>query len=597
MVATLMVMTLVAIIISVAVSGSMTVTRTVSADYQATRAFYAAEAGAEAALAQIEDAVQDGIIADGELAAMTAPTLEGFDFTAFSIEKDGPVIQETLADGPFAGMYSLTQKLVITSRASDATGSHGAVILGAKAQAIPIFQFAVFFEGGFVDAAGSRKDMVGRVHTNDSFYLSGADLHFHKSMTTPGGIYRDSHIGHEDPSTIGIFIKDASNNDVELTFDTADTPDPEAFKSKSEADFDSRLRTGAFGTDSLSLPLPDGVTPRELILPRQGDDGDAEKITKFAWKAGMYVTVDLTQHEDPNVVCGAVPPPGLPALIPKITITRYDGGTPVPDGYKCHIFHFKWEAFFDNSEEGWVDVLDFDIQMLKDWDAVYPVDFLPEIVYIEFINGSVSNTGVTDPNNDGSFNNQYFPTLRIKNGAELPNPMTIGSEYPLYVVGDYNTINWKPSALFGDRLGALSNNWDDSHWANQSDNSDNRNPNATNTSQYFAVITGTGEGNVGCFHEDPGCSTTPPYGPGGWVKLLEDWRECGDRCTHTMIGSFIVLWAPQYATEYGNYPGQDYYRRPYRNWSFDPRFENPDSLPPGTPMVGQVFRAAFRESY
>jgi hypothetical protein len=85
------------------------------------------------------------------------------------------------------------------------------------------------------------------------------------------------------------------------------------------------------------------------------------------------------------------------------------------------------------------------------------------------------------------------------------------------------------------------------------------------------------------------------------VKLLEDWKACAGgpdgRCIQTMIGSYITLWAPQIASAYGNFPGIDYYRRPVRDYRFDNRFENPDSLPPGTPVVGQVFRAAFRQSY
>ncbi|NIR45704.1 MAG: hypothetical protein GWN99_14990 [Gemmatimonadetes bacterium] len=609
LIATLLIVVLVAIVIAAAVSSSMTVRRTTSADYQSTRAFYAAEAGAEAALVRIEEAVQDGVIEDSELADMTPPTLPGFEFTEYVVAKDGAPFREPLSDGPFAGMYSLTQNLTITSKATDPTGAHGAVVLGAKAQAIPIFQFAVFFEGGFVDDAGSRKDMIGRVHSNQGFYLSGCDLHFHKTMTTPGGIYRDGFTSHEsisgdasDPCGIHVFLKDGSNNDKELTFDSADTPDPEQFKAKAEADFQGKLRTGAFGTDSLNLPLPDGVPPHELIRPRDGDDGTAEKATKFAWKADMYVSVDLTTHVDPAMACGAVPPPGLPALIPDISVVRYDGGTPLPDDMKCHIFHFKWEAFFDNAEEGWVDVLDIDIGQLNAWDASYPVDYLPEIIYVEFINGSTSNSSITDPHSDGEFNNGYFPILRIRNGAQLPGPLTVGSEYPLFVMGDYNTINWQPAALFGDRLAVLSNAWDDSHWANQGDNEDNRNPNADDTSQYFAVITGVGEGNLGCFHEDPACTTALPYGGSGWVKMLEDWKACSGgpdngRCVHTMIGSFISLYAPQHASPWGGYPGTSYYRRPVRNWSFDTKFETPENLPPGTPVVGQVFRAAFRESY
>ncbi len=596
--ATLLVVVLVAVIVAATVQATLTVTRTVSADYQSLRAFYAAEGGTEHALSRIEIGLEDGVLTDDELAFISAPSLEGFEFLQLEVVRDGPPTKEVLSDGSFSGMYSITQRLDITSSVTDASGAYGSLVLGAKAQAIPIFQFAVFFEGGFVDAAGSRKDMYGRVHSNRGFFLSGSDLHFHEVMTTPGGIYRDGMTYHEDPSNIGVYIEDASTNEVQLTFDSADTPDPEQFKARSQADFDARLRTGAFGTDSLRLPLPAGMVPRELIRPREAGDTESEMETKFAWKADMYVTVDLGSHPDKNTACGGVPLPSAPAKIPGITVTRPYGGAVPSDEWKCRIFDFEWEAFFDNAEKGWVDVLDVDVAELRDWMLPGNGGDSTRIIYVEFITAPVTDPGTTDPHNNGNFDDRYFPVLRVRNGAQLPGPLTLGSEYPLFVIGDYNSVNWKPSALFGDRLTALSNNWNDSDWCNQNDEWDSSCPDAgSHTAQYFAVVTGTGEGNIGCFHEDPACTTTPPHGPGGWVKMLEDWDTCGGRCVHTMIGSFISLSAPQIASPWGNHPADSYYRRPVRNWSFESRFEMPDSLPPGTPVVGQVLRAYFRESF
>jgi hypothetical protein len=38
----------------------------------------------------------------------------------------------------------------------------------------------------------------------------------------------------------------------------------------------------------------------------------------------------------------------------------------------------------------------------------------------------------------------------------------------------------------------------------------------------------------------------------------------------------------------------DYYWPPTRDWQFDTRFEYPENLPPGTPVVGNVIHTAFR---
>ena len=85
------------------------------------------------------------------------------------------------------------------------------------------------------------------------------------------------------------------------------------------------------------------------------------------------------------------------------------------------------------------------------------------------------------------------------------------------------------------------------------------------------------------------------------MKMLEDWKESacpGGRCTSQITGSWIWLWAPQYANAESSVPStHQTYVRPDRVWGFDSRFMDPDNLPPGTPALGQMFRAAFRESY
>ncbi len=60
--ATLIVVTLIAAMAAAAVSAAMSTTRAANADYLANRAFYAAEAGAEHALAQVELALADGFL-------------------------------------------------------------------------------------------------------------------------------------------------------------------------------------------------------------------------------------------------------------------------------------------------------------------------------------------------------------------------------------------------------------------------------------------------------------------------------------------------------------------------------------------------------
>ena len=110
LVATLMVMVLIAALIATATSGVLTVLRTSNLDYRSSRVFYASEGGAEAIMAQLQDALDDGDLTDAELAALTPPTIPGFEFDSLTVEKIGGLVTETITDGPYAGLYSLTQK-------------------------------------------------------------------------------------------------------------------------------------------------------------------------------------------------------------------------------------------------------------------------------------------------------------------------------------------------------------------------------------------------------------------------------------------------------------------------------------------------------
>jgi hypothetical protein len=238
-----------------------------------------------------------------------------------------------------------------------------------------------------------------------------------------------------------------------------------------------------------------------------------------------------------------------------------------------------------------------DIGELRAWAT--SVGEAPRIIYVEVKPGPVQVQSQTSKSNDGL----YYPVLRVRNGSQLPGPLTVGSQYPLYMQGHYNNVNWQPSAVFGDRLTGLSECWNDPVSPTKQPTG-GYNPNACDTYQYFAVVTGESEGYLGCYHHgsDPGCEPIPAdRGLGVTVQNLEDWRDsphCSGRCDYWIIGSFITFWAPNIATKWGNYPNPDRkYRAPQRNWSFDNRFMNPENLPPGTPNVGYVLRASFREGY
>jgi len=589
---TLIVLLLMSTLAVIAFAGAVTSIRTTNIDYRNARVGYASEAGAEAIMAQIDVNLQDGVLTDAELAAMTAPSIPGFTVDSFKATKVGGIVKETITQGPFVGMYSLTQNIDIQSSVRDASNNRSAVVVSVKAQAIPIFQFAAFWEGELEEYAGPTKHIYGRVHANGNLHLGCNDCHLHDPVTSPNKVRRDHRDSHFDPegANINVFIYNAAGAPVKLTFDSEEIPGAAAFRAQSDALFNGRLKTDAYGVDSLRLPLPTGILPRELIRPREASDTPEEQEVKFAWQADMYVTVDLTNRVAFNSTCSGT----STTKHPTITVVRYDGG-PVPtNAAKCNIFKFKFDAFGDGHEWRWVDALTVELDTLRTWLTGVGGP-KPDVIYIEFKKPTVNMTdsAATDPagDNPGSGGGIPFLALRLRDGTQLHDRLSIGSEYPLYVRGDYNTTTKKPAGVFGDTYTWLSTSYPDGGIPTIP-----KSPvAAANVTHNFAIVTGTGEGYVGCYHEVAGCVQPPQGGGAGWFRSLED----ATGKTYTFRGSFVSLWAPVHATVWGACQGPQascapHYVRPNRVTQFETMFLWPDSLPPATPVVGNVIHTAYR---
>lgn len=566
--ATMLVLILMTVLMAAAYTAAVSATRSSTLDYRSARVSYAAEGGADAVLAQLADALEDGLLEDGELAAVESPEMEGFTFADMGVRKIGGAEVETVTDGPYAGLYSLTQKLEITSLATDPYGNTSAVVVSAKAQAFPIFQFGVFFEQDLEATNGPPMTFAGWVHSNGNIYLSSANAWYRDMITTPNKVFHDRKDNHDVNN--GVWIADATGTDVRLTFDSRTHPSPGAFQARSGTDFDNRLRTDAYDVDSLRLPLPAEVDAYELLRPRDADDGDLEQEAKFSWKSDFYAVVDMN-----NLNPGANPDAELCA---RMTITR-PSGQAVPARPQCQqIFGFSWETFWESREQRYVDALDVNMNELFAWAGGNP-GRIPSIVYVTFINPGSGR----DPSGDG-----IFPVVRLWNGQTLGNPITVATDRPIYVQGDFNVGAWQPAAVVGDAINLLSNSWDDSdHEAPVIVR-----PGASSTTFLFAIL--AGHSATPCDHEDVGCpgGYTDFYGGGieNYPRFLENWA--GRTLTYT--GALVSIHLSQYAV--GTWSGRPY-SPPRRDWSFDTRFEDPQNLPPGTPVVGNILHTAFRPVY
>ncbi len=469
-------------------------------------------------------------------------------------------------------MIGLNQQIDIGINATDPANNRASVVVTANAQSIPLFQFGVFYDGDLEIHNGPNLDFAGWVHTNSNLYLnSGTSQRFLDLITTPDSIFwQRKNTSARNNNT---HIADASGTVQTLNFDSRSNPG-QSFVAASNALFNGRVMTGVSGVQPLRLPLPIGMPPIALIEQRNmADDADTRAV-KFAWKATAHITVDLAQLNNVNTCAG-------------LTMV----GSPLPTGADCAlIFAGDDEAFWDGRENIGADAFTINMAALQLWaNGNVARDY--SIVYITFTNVNAGNL------------NRDYPVVRIQNGATLLWPVTVSTDRPMYIQGNFNTVGWQPASFISDAITFLSPIWLDAdhpvgtHTPTVDYTTPPR-PNVNTTMSVFAAIA-AGHSATPCDWQRPSCvaPALPPatsstsYGGGleNFPRFLENWGS------DDMIyrGSLVSLFESRYAAR-KRWAWITYYNAPDRDWAFDLRFRDPNNLPPGTPVVGSVIQTSFR---
>lgn len=173
-----------------------------------------------------------------------------------------------------------------------------------------------------------------------------------------------------------------------------------------------------------------------------------------------------------------------------------------------------------------------------------------------------------------------FPNaVRVINGANidnavLPKGLSIVTNLPIYIAGDYNTSSntdsatstpWVPALIAGDWVSVLSNNWDDTRlsWAQEDLTDVSRK--AADTTYNTAILSGwTQAEGTRAGHSFP--------------SMIEAWS----RRKKTLATSIVLGYYPVYR-KVGNQHTK-VYSAPKRIFSFDPHFHHLKNQPPGTPV-------------
>jgi hypothetical protein len=224
---------------------------------------------------------------------------------------------------------------------------------------------------------------------------------------------------------------------------------------------------------------------------------------------------------------------GLPVLLPAGTISQ--------------------KTLYDARERKTVTVTDIDIGRLNTSGA-FPMNGL---IYAH-------RTDATPSQPNG---------IRLKNGAQLLAPLTVVSENPVYIQGNYNTVAKKGASVITDAVNLLSNAWNDTKRAGTL-------PNASDTTWNFAMVTGNVRTPDGGGNYSGGFENLP--------RFHENWTGR----TATILGAFVNM----YESSFGRTPwryGGDVYTAPTRNWAHDPDFLDASKLPPFTPNAVYVRRVLW----
>jgi hypothetical protein len=598
----LLLLVMFSVVVLAGLSAVTTMARTSDADYKGARASYAAEGGADDIMSQLDAAMQDGIINGEDVASITTPSIPGYAITQ-ATQTTGVPVSRTISSGPFSGLYSLNQPIDIRVTARDSSGNRATSVLSVNAQTIPLFQFGVFYEDDLEILPGQPMTFAGWVHTNGNLYLSSGSATFQSNLTTPDSVFWQRK--NISDRLNGIWINNAGGTPVRLDFDSRSHPGA-SFKTRSEQRFNGRLMNNSYGVRPLKLPLPTGMPPVTLVLPRSAGDNAMVQDVKMAWKSDWYVTVNARHFDiaDTNVMKNT--------FCDSIVQIRAPGLT-LPSTAACNrIFKPRRNAFYEGREDLRPDLIDVHMDSLRIWSDSAPATRSPRILYIE-----VTGTNV-NANND-------YVAVRLRQGARLPasrtaadtGGLTVTTERPIYVLGDYNTIVWRPAAIMGDAITFLSQPPNAAMDARASWPSGTRCSGAnagwcdtlqTNYAQRTARSTTVnaallvGHSATPCDYARAGCAA-PAYGGGleNLPRFLENW---GGGVIFRYTGSLVSLYQSRFSTGlWGNnlnaapQPNGGYYSPPTRQWSFDVNFRFPERLPPGTPSVGTVLQTAFRPIY
>jgi hypothetical protein len=525
--------------------------------------------------------------------------------SAFKVSVVSPVYTNQIITNGIScvGLLGTFQYFTITCGCTNEKNGASAVLKQmVQSFSIPLSRYNVFYEDDLEMLPGPVLTFSGPVHCNDDLYVGGP-LTFYDRVTSHGNIYnrrKDTGARYGGGDAVAIYDAASSNTlAMKLPDGTYLDSDNTNWMSGSLARWDGNVLSASHGVPELLTPIAPTESPHCIIeqaLPTNSPLHNAQtEEEKFVNKACLILHV-LT-----NGTCvatqvyvsatGVTNSSNVSTMFTNVMLTStntYNGkpiykknssgmyiltnGTPsqmsngVYDVTQTNFYNPQTNTYYGSTTGVWMRPVDIYVDRLQS-------------VYSNLYNDSNMYAGVVYvTRDDPDSSNGVMPCVRLRNGNSITgsNGLTIVSDLPVYIEGNYNTnstpgmTNHPPALVAGDAVTLLSPNWQD---AFSRGSQDLRVP--VNMTNNLVIMTGNKETKANDYSG----------GLENALRFLENWNSGGVQKTLTFRGSIIDLWYSRLAT--GTWvctiDSRGYYQPPVRNWGYDNIYRT--KAPPGMTKV------------
>ncbi len=444
-----------------------------------------------------------------------------------------------------------------------------------QATRVPLFQAAIFYENKLEIHPGSAMTVTGPVHTNSDLWAQGFDvLRFNSNVSYVGTYHEtaDSSVYYGwDGYGYGIFPPASQ----QVTWDDGNTTSTSTAKSSQLNQVSPIDPFGGANTNNNGLHAIVEVP----TVPSTSD--------QIAYNNAALRIIG-------NSATGAV-------------VMTYNDGTPLSttdyNNVTTALSSVAPTTIYDQREAANVEVTSLDMAKLATATTM-PTNSsnATKLQTLFNVNGHGGTVYIHDVTTTSK------AAIRLVNGRNLGENVSVASDNGVYIQGDYNTGGNSPgdvpsnvsnndgsatpqasnynlvngvstrysSSVMADAVTILSNNWSDS---NSSKSLQNRT--ATATTVNTAILAGDVPSNY-----YPGVASG---GAHNFPRFLENWQNIN----FTYWGSLVEAYRSQ--AFMGKWQTGNVYYWPERKWNFDMNFLN--NPPPGVPSGLQFSRGRWERTY